>query len=108
MGGIGRTNLTNFYRDHFIFQNPPDTDTELVSRTVGIDRVIDEFIFKFTHTCEIDWLYTFCLLPSPRALHIISMPLTCLTQPSWSSTNASQSRGPFHVGGEYSRRPIVS
>ena len=56
-GGIGRDRLTNFYRHHFIFNNPDDTALELVSRTVGIDRVIDEFIFKFTHDREIDWLY---------------------------------------------------
>jgi carboxymethylenebutenolidase len=55
-GGVGRAALTTFYRDHFIFSNPPDTTLELISRTVGIDRVIDEFIFCFTHTKVIDWL----------------------------------------------------
>jgi carboxymethylenebutenolidase len=55
-GGIGRAALTAFYRDHFIFNNPPDTKLELISRTVGVDRVIDEFIFCFTHTSTIDWL----------------------------------------------------
>ncbi|KAI4724460.1 hypothetical protein E4T49_07822 [Aureobasidium sp. EXF-10728] len=55
-GGIGRARLTDFYRDHFVFNNPEDTALELVSRTVGIDRVIDEFIFSFTHDREIDWL----------------------------------------------------
>jgi carboxymethylenebutenolidase len=56
-GGIGREKLTVFYRDHFIFQNPPDTETYLISRSVGIDRVIDEFIFICTHHSQIDWLY---------------------------------------------------
>ncbi|KAH0336279.1 NTF2-like protein, partial [Aureobasidium melanogenum] len=55
-GGIGRVKLTDFYRNHFIFNNPDDTALELVSRTVGIDRVIDEFIFNFTHDKVIDWL----------------------------------------------------
>jgi carboxymethylenebutenolidase len=55
-GGIGRKLLTSFYRDHFIFSNPPDVENELVSRTIGIDRVCDEFIMNFTHTCEVDWL----------------------------------------------------
>jgi carboxymethylenebutenolidase len=27
-----------------------------VSRTVGTDRVVDEFILRFTHTTEIDWM----------------------------------------------------
>jgi hypothetical protein len=30
---------------------------QLVSRTVGIDRVVDEFIFKFTHDRQMDWMY---------------------------------------------------
>ncbi|KAL4938370.1 hypothetical protein BDV06DRAFT_231909 [Aspergillus oleicola] len=55
-GGIGREELTYFYRHHFIFQNSPDTELELVSRTIGIDRVVDEFIFKTTHDQAIDWL----------------------------------------------------
>ncbi|KAL2062110.1 hypothetical protein VTL71DRAFT_6376 [Oculimacula yallundae] len=55
-GGIGRKALTAFYRDHFIFNNPEDTNLELISRTVGTDRVIDEFIFCFTHDKVIDWL----------------------------------------------------
>jgi hypothetical protein len=56
-GGIGRERLSSFYRHHFVFNNPEDTVLELVSRTVGIDRVIDEFILVFTHTKQIDWLY---------------------------------------------------
>ncbi|KAK9311429.1 hypothetical protein V1522DRAFT_358731 [Lipomyces starkeyi] len=55
-GGVGRSKLAQFYQDHFVFNNPDDTALQLVSRTVGIDRVIDEFIFSFTHTKEIDWL----------------------------------------------------
>ncbi|KAF4959179.1 hypothetical protein FGADI_1867 [Fusarium gaditjirri] len=55
-GGTGREKLTAFYRDHFIFQNPSDTETCLISRSVGIDRVIDEFIFVCTHHSQIDWL----------------------------------------------------
>lgn len=55
-GGIGRVALTQFYRHHFIFNNPEDTALELVSRTAGIDRVIDEFVFSFTHDKVIDWL----------------------------------------------------
>jgi hypothetical protein len=55
-GGIGRKSLSNFYRDHFIFNNPDDTSLELISRTIGIDRVIDEFIFKFTHDRVVDTL----------------------------------------------------
>ncbi|KAM0469179.1 hypothetical protein ACHAP7_010189 [Fusarium lateritium] len=55
-GGIGRTKLSKFYRDNFIFNNSLDTKLDLISRTIGIDRVIDEFIYTFTHDREIDWL----------------------------------------------------
>ncbi|KAJ7067945.1 NTF2-like protein [Mycena amicta] len=55
-GGIGRTQLSAFYRDHFIFSNPKDTWMQSISRTVGSDRVVDEFIFHCTHDQQIDWL----------------------------------------------------
>lgn len=55
-GGIGRTKLSHFYQHNFIHKNPADSDLELVSRTIGIDRVVDEFICKFTHDQVIDWM----------------------------------------------------
>ncbi|CAI4218731.1 unnamed protein product [Parascedosporium putredinis] len=55
-GGIGRARLTNFYRHHFIFNNPEDTELELVSRTIGVDRIVDEFVFVLTHNKVVDWL----------------------------------------------------
>ncbi|KAL4865418.1 hypothetical protein BDV12DRAFT_174686 [Aspergillus spectabilis] len=55
-GGIGRARLSNFYLNHFIFNNPDDTKLELISRTIGLDRVVDEFIFCFTHVKVVDWL----------------------------------------------------
>ncbi|KAJ5733781.1 hypothetical protein N7493_002567 [Penicillium malachiteum] len=55
-GGIGRANLSHFYLHHFIFNNPDDTALELISRTVGTDRIVDEFIFCLTHVKQVDWL----------------------------------------------------
>ncbi|WVQ78500.1 hypothetical protein IAT38_000586 [Cryptococcus sp. DSM 104549] len=55
-GGVGRRDLTNFYRDHFIFSNPRDTVQTMVSRCVGLDRVAEEFTFSFTHDQPVDWL----------------------------------------------------
>ncbi|KAJ5980611.1 hypothetical protein N7481_007909 [Penicillium waksmanii] len=68
-GGIGREALSSFYAKHFIFNNPEDTALELVSRTVGIDRVVDEFIFVFTHDKEVDWLIP-GIPPTGRLLRI--------------------------------------
>jgi len=73
-GGVGRDNLSVFYRNNFIFNNSADTDLELVSRTIGIDRVIDEFIFKFTHDRELDWL-----LPGVPPTHLkAAIPFTAV------------------------------
>ncbi|CAG8013783.1 unnamed protein product [Penicillium salamii] len=55
-GGIGRSRLSHFYLHHFIFNNPDDTALELISRTVGTDRIVDEFIFVFTHVRQMDWM----------------------------------------------------
>ncbi|TGJ81882.1 hypothetical protein E0Z10_g6903 [Xylaria hypoxylon] len=55
-GGVGREALTKFYRERFVFSNPADTALELVSRTVGVDRVVDEFVFSLTHDRVVDWL----------------------------------------------------
>lgn len=55
-GGIGRKELTEFYTNNFIYSNPDGTGMELISRTVGIDRIVDEFIFKLQHTKTVDWL----------------------------------------------------
>ncbi|KAI1169455.1 hypothetical protein F4777DRAFT_228483 [Nemania sp. FL0916] len=55
-GGMGRKALTRFYRERFIFSNPGDAKLELVSRTVGVDRVVDEFVFELTHDRVVDWL----------------------------------------------------
>lgn len=55
-GGVGRDQLRDFYSRHFIPRMPPDTTMIPVSRTIGTDRVVDEMVFTFTHTIEIDWM----------------------------------------------------
>ena len=55
-GGVGGDQLRRFYTNHFVGQNPPDTALTLVSRTVGADSLVDEMIFSFTHTSEVDWM----------------------------------------------------
>ncbi|MDB5698317.1 MAG: hypothetical protein JWN69_1121 [Alphaproteobacteria bacterium] len=55
-GGVGHDDLLRFYRDFFIAHMPLDATLTPVSRTVGVDRLVDEFIFSFTHDVEIDWI----------------------------------------------------
>jgi carboxymethylenebutenolidase len=55
-GGSGRNELREFYSKRFIPQMPPDTEMRSVSRTIGEDQIVDEMIFKFTHTIPMDWM----------------------------------------------------
>jgi carboxymethylenebutenolidase len=55
-GGVGKDALREFYSKRFIPQMPPDTEVTPVSRTVGADQLVDEMIFKFTHTMRMDWM----------------------------------------------------
>jgi carboxymethylenebutenolidase len=54
-GGVGHDEVKRFYKYHFIGANPADTELIPVSRTVGADQIVDELIFTFTHTNEVDW-----------------------------------------------------
>ncbi|GAA3526033.1 dienelactone hydrolase family protein [Zobellella aerophila] len=55
-GGVGYRQLYRFYKHHFVDSNPPDTKLTPISRTVGDTQIVDELLFSFTHSCEIDWL----------------------------------------------------
>ena len=55
-GGVGQDQLREFYSKRFIPQMPPDTSMTPVSRTIGVDRVVDEMVFEFTHTIKMDWM----------------------------------------------------
>jgi carboxymethylenebutenolidase len=55
-GGVGERALRAFYAERFIPQMPPDTEIVPVSRTIGDDRLVDEMIFRFTHTIAMDWM----------------------------------------------------
>jgi carboxymethylenebutenolidase len=53
-GGVGHDQLKRFYKYHFIGVNPLDFTLIPVSRTVGADRLVDEFVVSFTHTTTVD------------------------------------------------------
>jgi carboxymethylenebutenolidase len=55
-GGVGRDELREFYSKRFIPQMPPDTEMTPVSRTIGEDQLVDEMVFKFTHSIHMDWM----------------------------------------------------
>ncbi|MBA3702993.1 MAG: nuclear transport factor 2 family protein [Rubrobacteraceae bacterium] len=55
-GGVGLDEVREFYAEHFITQQPPEVEITPVSRTVGNERVVDELIYGFTHSIQMDWL----------------------------------------------------
>jgi carboxymethylenebutenolidase len=55
-GGVGKDELREFYSKRFIPQMPPDTEMTPISRTIGNDQLVDEMVFKFTHTIAMDWM----------------------------------------------------
>lgn len=55
-GGVGHDEVRHFYTNYFIPCLPPDTETQLISRTIGDTQIVDELIFKFTHTISMPWM----------------------------------------------------
>jgi carboxymethylenebutenolidase len=55
-GGVGKEQLREFYSKHFIPKMPPDTTLTPISRTIGDEQIVDEMIFRFTHTMKMDWM----------------------------------------------------
>ncbi|HET8921998.1 MAG TPA: ester cyclase [Candidatus Acidoferrum sp.] len=55
-GGFGSEGVRRFYSEHFINQIPKDAKVTPISRTVGKDQVVDEFILSFTHNTQWDYL----------------------------------------------------
>jgi carboxymethylenebutenolidase len=55
-GGVGHEELREFYSKRFIPQMPPDTAMTPVSRTIGVNQIVDEMVFEFTHTIKMDWM----------------------------------------------------
>jgi carboxymethylenebutenolidase len=75
-GGVGRGELREFYSKRFIPQMPPDTEMTPISRTIGEDQLVDEMVFKFTHSIQMDWM-----LPGvpPTGKHV-EIPLVAIVR----------------------------
>ena len=55
-GGVGRRQLENYYSRYFIPGQPLDLEIVPISRTVGQDRIVDEFVYRCTHSIPMEWL----------------------------------------------------
>jgi carboxymethylenebutenolidase len=56
IGGDGKEELHEFYARYFLPQIPPDTEMVPVSRTIGQGRLVEEMVFRFTHTIPMAWM----------------------------------------------------
>lgn len=75
-GGRGKTELRRFYADFFIPNNPADMQLLPITRTVGVDRVVDEMLVCFTHDMEMD-----VLLPGvPPTGRYVEIPMVAVVQ----------------------------
>ena len=75
-GGVGKDELREFYSKRFIPQMPPDTEMTPVSRTIGEDQLVDEMVFKFTHTIPMDWMLPGDALTGKR----VEIPLVAIVR----------------------------
>lgn len=75
-GGCGTQEMIEFYGRHFIPKMPADATLRLLARTVGKDRLVDEFVFSFTHDVVMDWM-----LPGiPPTHRKVEVPMVVVVQ----------------------------
>ena len=55
-GGVGRAGVRRFYAEQMLPNLPPDLELVSLSQTVGDDRIVEEFVIRFTHSLRMDWL----------------------------------------------------
>jgi len=75
-GGIGHDELRRFYADFFMPGNPPDLNIRLLSRTIGVDRIVDELFVRFTHTTEIPWMLP-GVPPTEKKVEVALVSVVC-------------------------------
>jgi carboxymethylenebutenolidase len=69
-GGVGWRQLEHDYGRYFIPGQPPDVELVPILRTVGQDRIVDEFVYRCTHTTRMDWLLP-GVPPTGRRLELV-------------------------------------
>ncbi|KAF1987666.1 dienelactone hydrolase-like protein [Aulographum hederae CBS 113979] len=76
-GGVGKKDLHRFYRDFFIPSSPPSLSMRLMSRTQGVDRIVDEMIIAFDHTQEIPWMLP-DIPPTNKHVEVALVSIVCI------------------------------
>jgi carboxymethylenebutenolidase len=55
-GASGRAGVHAFYADSFLPHIPPDFELLSLSQTLGENRLVEEFVIRFTHSIEMGWM----------------------------------------------------
>src|SRR5262252_439557 len=55
-GPAGRAEVREFCANRFLPNIPPDWELTSLSETFGCDRIVEEFVVRFTHTLQMDWM----------------------------------------------------
>lgn len=70
IAGSDISTLRDFFANAYIPAGPVDQNVRLLSRTVGVDRIVDEMLFACRHTAEIPWLLP-GVSPTNREIKVI-------------------------------------
>ncbi|KAK4168340.1 hypothetical protein QBC43DRAFT_228940 [Cladorrhinum sp. PSN259] len=76
-GATGTAALEEFYSSRFVNSNPSSLQLTLLSRTVGVDRVVDEMYVTFKHTQEMPWILP-GVLPTNKRVEIVLVSIVTL------------------------------
>jgi carboxymethylenebutenolidase len=68
-GGNDRDGVLHYYKHQFLGQLPKDARLVQISRTIGIDRVVDEHLLCFTHNAPMDAMLP-GVAPTGRAVEL--------------------------------------
>jgi carboxymethylenebutenolidase len=55
-GASGRSGVRAFYADQFLMSVPADFELTTVSQTFGDNRIVEEFVVRFTHSVDMSWM----------------------------------------------------
>ena len=69
-GGTGRAGVHEFYANQFLPKIPPDFELDFVSQIFSNDRIVEEFVVRFTHSLNMDWMLP-GLSPTERKVEFV-------------------------------------
>ncbi|PYH48113.1 uncharacterized protein BP01DRAFT_266581, partial [Aspergillus saccharolyticus JOP 1030-1] len=76
-GATGHRPLETFYRANFHRHKPPSMRLQLLSRTIGADRLVDEVLVTFVHSQPMDWILP-GVPPTGREVQIVVVSIARL------------------------------